>query len=271
MTARNQDEEGSLGLKAKIRTGNALIGSYVTFPSPEVVELFARAGMDYVIIDLQHSSPDWQSLTHMLRAADAGGTCPIVRLHKHDPSLILKVLDLGAEGISLPGVQGASDIRSAVQAMYYAPLGNRGACGHTRAGGYNSRRADFPEHIRRQNDRVCLWAIVEDAAAVDKIAEIASVRPGADIISIGRGDLSVSLGFPGQIDHPQVVAATERAVQEVQSNSTGQCASAVMIHRADEILPWFRRGCRMFTFAADAILLMDAARGAVEAFRSETR
>ena len=66
------------GLKAKIKTGTPLIGSYVTFPSPEVVELFARAGMDYVIIDLQHASPDWQTLAHMLRAADAGGADRIV-------------------------------------------------------------------------------------------------------------------------------------------------------------------------------------------------
>src|SRR4029079_7235998 len=97
------------GLKAMIRAGKPLIGSYVTFPSPEVVELFARAGMDYVIIDLQHSSPDWQTLTHMLRAADAGGLAPIVRMYAHEPSVILKVLELGAEGISLPGVKSAAD------------------------------------------------------------------------------------------------------------------------------------------------------------------
>src|SRR4051812_5655595 len=67
------------GLKAQIQSGKSLIGSYVTFPSPDVVELFAHAGMDYVIIDLQHASPDWQTLAHMLRAADAGGTASIVR------------------------------------------------------------------------------------------------------------------------------------------------------------------------------------------------
>ena len=106
-----------LGLKAKIKAGKPLIGSYVTFASPEVVELFAHAGMDYVIIDLQHSSPDWQTLAHMLRAADAGGVSPIVRMYTHEPSVILKVLELGAEGISLPGVQSAADIRAAAGAQ----------------------------------------------------------------------------------------------------------------------------------------------------------
>lgn len=255
-------------MKAKIRAGKPLIGCYVTFPSPDVVELFAHAGMDYVIIDLQHASPDWQTLAHMLRAADAGGVSPIVRMHRHEPSEILKVLELGAEGISLPGVTSAADIRAAVDAIYYPPLGHRGACGHTRVGGYNSRRSDFPEHMRRQNERVCLWAVVEDADAIGKVGEIAAVRPGADVIGVGRGDLSTALGLAGHVNHPDVIAANEKVIKEVQGRSGGQCASAVMIARTEDIAPWFERGCRLFTYAADAILLMDAARGAVEAFRS---
>jgi 4-hydroxy-2-oxoheptanedioate aldolase len=256
------------GLKAVIRAGKPLIGSYVTFPSPEIVELFANAGMDYVIIDLQHASADWQTLTHMLRAADAGGVSPIVRLYTHDPSLILKVLELGAEAISLPGVKSAADIRAAVDAMYYPPLGHRGACGHTRVGGYNSRRADFPEHVRRQNERVCIWAIVEDPDSIGRVGEIAAVRPGADVVGVGRGDLSTAMGLHGQVNHPDVIAANETVIKEVQTKSGGQCASATMIQRPEDIVPWFERGCRLFTYAADAILLMEAARGAVEKFRS---
>jgi 4-hydroxy-2-oxoheptanedioate aldolase len=264
-------KDAQSGLKARIRAGTPLIGCYVTFPSPEVVELFAHAGMDYVIIDLQHASPDWQTLAHMLRAADAGGISPVVRMHTHEPSVILKVLELGAEGISLPGVRNAADIRAAVDAVYYPPAGHRGACGHTRAGGYNSRRADFPEHVRRQNERVCLWAIVEDTDAIGKIGEIAAVRPGADVIGVGRGDLSTALGLAGQVNHPDVIAANEKVIEEVRAKSGGDCASSTMIQRPEDIAPWFARGCRLFTYAADAILLMDAARGAVDAFRSSLK
>src|SRR3954453_8095410 len=187
-------KDASPGLKAKIKAGKPLIGSYVTFSSPEVVELFAHAGMDYVIIDLQHSSPDWQTLAHMLRAADAGGASPVVRMYTHEPSVILKVLELGAEGISLPGVQGAADIRAAADAIYYPPLGHRGACGHTRVGGYNSRRSDFSEQVRQQTERSRIWAIVEDPDATGKSGEIAAWCPGADWIGVGRGDLSTALG-----------------------------------------------------------------------------
>jgi 4-hydroxy-2-oxoheptanedioate aldolase len=189
-------------------------------------------------------------------------------MYTHEPSVILKVLELGAEGISLPGVQGAADIRAAADAIYYPPLGHRGACGHTRVGGYNSRRSDFPAHVQRQTDRVCIWAIVEDSEALRQVGEIAAVRPGADVISVGRGDLSTLLGLAGQVNHPDVIATNEKVIKEVQARSGGQCASATMIQRTEDIKPWFDRGCRLFTFAADAILLMDAARGAVDAFRS---
>lgn len=256
------------GLKAKIKAGKPLIGCYVTFSSPEVVELLAHAGMDFVTIDLQHSSPDWETLSHMVRAADAGGVSPIVRLHTHEPSLILKVLDLGAEGLSLPNMKSADDLRAVVDAAFYAPLGNRGACGHTRVGGYNSRRSDFPEHVRRQNERVCIWAIIEDSEAIGKVGDIAAVRPGADVISVGRGDLSTAMGLAGQVNHPDVVAANERVIKEVQNRSGGQCASACMIQRTEDIAPWFERGCRLFIYGADATLLMDAARGVVDTFRS---
>lgn len=256
------------GLKAKLKAGEAVIGSYVTFSSPEVVELFACAGMDYVLIDLQHASPDWQTLAHMIRAADARGIAPVVRVYDPHASLLLKVLELGAEGIAIPGVKSAEDIRAAVEAIYYPPVGRRGACGHTRAGGYNSRRSEFSEHVRRQHEKVFLWALIEEPSAIANVGEIASLRPGADVISVGRGDLSTALGLYGQINHPDVIAANEKVIGEVRSRSNGECTSSVMIHSPDEVRAWHDRGCRMFTYAADAILLMEAAKGAVEGFRS---
>jgi 2-keto-3-deoxy-L-rhamnonate aldolase RhmA len=251
-----------------LKKGQPLIGTYVTFPSPDVVELLAAAGMDYVVIDLQHSSPDWQTLAHMIRAADSGGISTIVRVHDHHPSILLKVLELGAEGISLPGVKAASDIRAAVDAIYYPPVGRRGACGHTRAGGYNARRSEFPEHVRRQHERVFIWALIEEPAAIANVTEIAALHPGADVISVGRGDLSTALGLQGQIDHPDVIAAAEKVIAEVKRHSRGECASSIMIHRPEEVARWLGKGCSMFTYAADAILLMEAARGAVDTFRA---
>src|SRR5919107_601754 len=115
------------GLKAVLKAGRPQIGSYVTFPSPEIVELFAAAGMDYGVIDLQHSSPDWQTLAHMILAAEARGIAPLVRTYDHDPALLLKILELGAEGLVLPDVRSAETVAAVAEAVYYPPLGQRGA------------------------------------------------------------------------------------------------------------------------------------------------
>jgi 4-hydroxy-2-oxoheptanedioate aldolase len=257
------------GFKARLKAGAPQIGCYVTFASPEVVELLAHAGMDYVILDLQHSSPNWETLAHMIRAADAGGTAPLVRVHTRDPAILLKVLEMGAEGINLPGVKNADEVRAALDAICYAPLGHRSACGHTRAGGYNSRRADFPEHVKRQHERVTLWCAIEDPESLANVGEIAALKPGPDVIGVGRGDLSASMGLHGQVNHPDVIAANERVIAEVQRRSGGQTASSTMIQRTEDFAPWLARGCRLFTYAADAILLMEAARGAVQIFKQE--
>ncbi len=257
------------GFKARLRAGQPQIGSYVNIAAPEVVEIFGHAGMDYVIIDLQHSSPDWQTLAHMIRAADAAGVSPLVRMNTRDPDIILKVLEMGAEGINLPGVKNADEVRAALDALHYAPLGQRSACGHTRAGGYNSRRSDFPEHVKRQHERVTLWCAVEDPESLANVGAMADLRPGPDVIGVGRGDLSASMGLYGQVNHPDVIAATERVIAEVHRRSNGQTASSTMIQRHEDIAPWLARGCRLFTYAADIILLMEAARAAVDVFRGE--
>jgi 4-hydroxy-2-oxoheptanedioate aldolase len=257
-------------LRERMRAGEPLIGSYVTIPSPEVVEVFAAAGMDYAVIDLQHSSPDWRTVAHMIRAADSRGIAPVVRSYTHEPAVLLKILDLGAEGLVLPGVASAEDIGAIANAAYYAPLGRRGACGHTRIGAYNSTRSEFPDHVRRQNERVFVWALLEDPEAVARAGDIAAVQPGASVIGVGRGDLSTLLGLAGQIDHPKVIAAAEGVIAEVAARSNGLCASSVMVQRPSDIADWHRRGCRLFTYNADAIFLTNAAREAVAAFRAAT-
>ena len=86
---------------------------------------------------------------------------------------------------------------------------------------------------------------------------------------MGRGDLSASMGLYGQVNHPDVIAATEKVIAEVERRSGGLTASPVMVQRYEDIAPWMARGCRLFTYGADVTLLMEAARGAVEAFRGE--
>lgn len=112
-----------------------------------------------------------------------------------------------------------------------------------------------------------MWCAVEDPDSLKHVGAIAELRP--DVIGVGRGDLSASMGLYGQVNHPDVIAAAEKVIAEVDRRSQGQTASSTMIQRLEDIGPWMQRGCRLFTYAADIILLMESARTAVEAFRTE--
>lgn len=256
------------GLRSALAAGRSCLGTYVTLPSPEIVEIFGYSGFDYVILDLQHSTPDWATLASMIRAAELSGLSAVVRVPDYDTARILRLLELGAEGIALPGISNADDLKRVADACYYRPLGTRGSCGHTRVGRYNPNRAEFRAHTQQQNERVFVWALVEEPKALLAIDELVSITPGPAVISVGRGDLSAALGHPGNINHPEVIAATVATIAKVDAASSGRCSSAVMVHSRQDIEFWFARGARMFTYSADAPLLTDLARGLAAGFRS---
>lgn len=256
------------GIRQKLASGRACLGTYVTLPSPEIVEIFGVSGMDYVTIDLQHSAPSWDTLRSMIRAAEVTGLSAVVRVPDGDTGRILRILELGAEAISVPGISSAEDLQRITEACYYKPLGNRGSCGHTRVGRYNPNRAEFARHMRVQNERVLVWALVENPDALQQIDNLVGIEPGPTVIGVGRGDLSVAIGRAGQINHPDVIAATERVIASVSSSSSGRCYSSVMVHAADEIGFWYERGARLFTYSADAPLLSTLARGLVAEFHT---
>ena len=257
--------------RSLLKSRTPVIGAWTMLPSPDVVELLALAGMDYVIIDMQHASPTWDILANMIRAADVRGIAPIVRVNEIDARLILKVLELGVDAIYLPFVRTPDDIRTAVDAMRFFPEGHRSTCHLTRSAGYSAwARGGYADHIQRLNERAVLIAIAEEMPVIENIGDLAAVRPGADVIGIGRGDISTALGFAGQYDHPDVVAVAERGIAEVRTRSGDECASSIQVRDAADIPRWLAKGCRMFTFASDTWMLMGAAQAAVNAFRVAT-
>lgn len=258
-------------VRAALAGGKSCLGTYITLPSPELVEIFGLAGLDYVTIDLQHSTPDWTTIRGMVRAAEVTGLAALVRVPDFDTARILRLLEIGVEGIVVPGVSSSDQIRRIADACFYAPVGHRGSCGHTRVGRYNPDRSQFKDHMKAQNQRVLLWALVENPDALLAIDSLASLEPGPSVIGVGRGDLSVALGYPGQINHPEVVTATERVIAKVAQSSSGRCVSSVMVHSADDIAFWSDRGARMFTYSADAPLLSELARGLVASFRGAVK
>jgi 2-keto-3-deoxy-L-rhamnonate aldolase RhmA len=179
-------------VKRVMREGGLAIVSHIGFADPAVVEIIALAGFDGAFIDMEHTVFDLQLIGEMIRVADHTGITPIVRVPDNDPKLILRLLDMGAQGIQVPHIAGLEGAKQAVAAVRYPPLGERGAAGSTRAAGYGS--IPWQEHVRTSNEEILLTVMTEDLRGINDIEAIAALD-GVDLISLGPTDLSAALGI----------------------------------------------------------------------------
>jgi 2-keto-3-deoxy-L-rhamnonate aldolase RhmA len=192
-------------VKERMRMGQLAIGTYVNLTDPAVIEMIGLAGFDAAFIDMEHTSFELPMVEQMVRACDLVGICSLVRVPDNNPKTILRVLETGAQGIQVPHISGRNDALAAVKAVRYAPLGERGMGGSTRASRYGT--VPLREHMAESNSEVLLVVMVEDAAAVRELADIASLD-GLDLIAIGPSDLAQALGMTGSGD-PRLLAAVE--------------------------------------------------------------
>lgn len=175
-----------------INQGNVPLGVYLTSLDAATTEIFAAVGYDYVIIDREHGPHDNASTLGHIRAAEAGGVIPLVRVLENSNTLIQASLDLGAHGIIVPKVETAAQARSAVSASLYAPRGFRGMCNGCHAAGYCGND-DWPEHQRQSDENIVIFPLIETVRGVENVDEILDV-PGIDFVFFGPGDLSNDMG-----------------------------------------------------------------------------
>lgn len=189
----------------RLRAGDLLVGSIVTMPAPQLVELLAGAGLDWLFLDGEHGNVSLPDFVPLLQAA---GTCPcVIRVPAHDPVWIGRALDAGAAGVIVPRVDNAQQARAVVRAAKYPPDGARGM-GLARAHGHGLRHADY---VRHANVETAVIVQAESAAAVRNIDAICAV-PGVDAVLIGPNDLAASLGHPGRLDAAPVTRAIDRVL-----------------------------------------------------------
>jgi 4-hydroxy-2-oxoheptanedioate aldolase len=188
------------------------IGFWLNFASPNVTEVCAHAGFDWLLIDMEHSANDLPEVVDHLRALEGGTAEPVVRVPWNEPVLVKRLMDQGARSFLFPFVQSAEEARRAVAATRYPPKGIRGFAGVTRA----NRYARVPDYAKKAADEVCVLVQAETLTAVAAIEEIAAVE-GVDGIFIGPADLAASMGHIGNTQHPDVQAAIMAAGMRVRS------------------------------------------------------
>jgi 2-keto-3-deoxy-L-rhamnonate aldolase RhmA len=231
--------------------GRPVFGSFIYLRDPAAIEIAAAAGLDFVVIDAEHTARSMVNIEEMIRAADARGVTPFVRLGPSDLPAVGLLLDLGARGIVVPHFGLRSDTVDVRVRTRFAPSGERGACRTVRATEYG--RVTLPDYERAAAGDVCLVGLVEDPEVIDRLDEVLA-STNLDLVLPGPGDLAVALGCPGQLGDPRVVDAVARIAAAV-ARAEDPPALAMTIARPSDAAGWYQAGVRMFFCDIDESVL----------------
>ncbi|HYX63851.1 MAG TPA: HpcH/HpaI aldolase/citrate lyase family protein [Burkholderiales bacterium] len=246
--------------KAALKANRAQIGLWSSLSSNYTVEVIAGAGFDWLLLDMEHSPNDLESLLGQLQAAAPYPSHPVVRVPWNDMVAIKRVLDVGAQSLLVPYVSTAQEATAAVSYTRYPPRGVRGVAGSTRA----TRFGRIKDYARRAHAEICLLVQVETEAALDQIEAICSVE-GIDGVFIGPADLHASLGYPGEIANPAVKPRIDAAIRRIRE--AGKAPGILTPSEADA-RHWLECGALFVAVGADVGILARGAEALAAKFKT---
>ena len=237
--------------KAALRDRRHQLGIWNTIGGNTVPELLGGAGFDWVLIDCEHAPIGTTEVLPALQALAANPqVSPVVRPADNDPVLFKRLLDMGAQTLLVPFVQTADEAVRAVSAMRYGPRGIRGMAGMTRA----TRYGQVEDYFTLAEAELCLVLQIETLTGLQNLEAIATTD-GVDAIFIGPADLSASMGLPGQMSHPDVVAAIHDAIDRLKALDV---PVGLMALDPDAAQGYIDRGVSFTAVGVDLVLLADA-------------
>lgn len=246
-------------IKQRLKQGELVVGTFISeVRNPNVAYLLAQAGFDFFVLDNEHGSYNVETVSDMVAAARGSGVEVIVRIPEIRRETILKPLDSGAAGLLVPQVNTPEQAREIVCHAKYPPFGNRGAALRRPHSLYG--RPNAGEYLAKANEETFLAVQAESREAIVNIDRIAAVE-GIDCIFCGPFDLSVSLGIPGQLSHPEEVEAIETMVAACRK--AGKIAGILLVDTAT-LKPWIAKGVRFACYSSDVNMLADAAVKAIQ-------
>jgi len=236
--------------RQRLQAGEVLLSTLVSFPSPEVVELLSKLNFDWLFIDGEHGPFGTLEMQRMLQAANNNCPC-LIRVPSNDLVYIKQALDIGAAGIIVPQINDAEEAQAAVLAAKYPTQGNRGV-GLARAHEYG---VSFTDYLTKADSETCVVIQAETQGAIEHIDKIVAIK-GVDAILIGPYDLSANLGYTGQIDHQEVVAAISKVERACKQSNVKLGYFGV---NAESVLPYKEKGFTLLTIGVDSLFVLNSA------------
>lgn len=250
-------------VKHALKEGKLQAGcSFGQLRSPEVSRILAAAGFHWSYIDAEHGPFDIETLQDICRAAVTAGLMPIVRVSDLQYSLVARALDNGAAGIIFPRVEDPELLARAISWTRFPPQGVRGFGLTPSHIGYE--KVSIPQIIEHQNANTLVVLQIETKLAVERRDELLSV-PGVDAIMIGPADLSISLGVPGEFDHPKMIETIELVKESCLKHGV---APGIHLRTVALAKFWKERGMKFLSSGADTGFLLESATATATALRS---
>lgn len=197
--------------KQKLKSGQPVYGMISGVSDPKVAELAGLRGLDYYMIDTEHSPMTQAQAVHVVRGCERVGITPLVRVSQKDPKAILPFIDGGALGVMMPGLETVAEVEMLVNAVKYPPLGKRGL-GVARAAEYMVGTRSQADYVAWANQNTLVLPQFEDVEMLNILADMAAV-PEVDGFVIGPRDLALSMGYADGSNHPEVQRVIDEAIK----------------------------------------------------------
>ncbi len=236
-------------LKKALKSRKKLFGAWVSYAEPSITETFAKAGFDFLAIDMEHSTITLPEAKGIITASQFYDVSCLPRPVSHSNDFIKPLLEFGADGMLIQMVNNANEVKRLIDHIKYPPIGKR-SYGVNRAQGYGF---DFDDYTSDWNNSSIFMIQVESIEAVEKIDEILAFDE-IDGVMIGPYDISGSLGVPGQLDHPKVIEASKKVIEacEKYGKSCGTQLNDPNTNSVDEL---FNLGYTFAILGSDLFVL----------------
>ena len=253
-------------IKKKLQNGELVLGTIISeVRNPNIAYILAQCGFEFFIIDNEHGTYNFETISNIIAAARGAGISVIVRIPEITRANILKPLDSGASGLLVPMVNTVEEAQEVIKHAKYPTMGKRGVALRRPHNLYNKVNAE--EYLQKANDETFIAVQVETIQSIENINKIAAVD-GVDCIFAGPFDLSVSLGIPGQIDHPLEVDAIEKIATACKRHNK---IAGILMFDQEMLTKWINKDFRFAVYSSDITLLADVASRAVKELKNSVK
>jgi 2-keto-3-deoxy-L-rhamnonate aldolase RhmA len=243
--------------------GKVAIGHMILeFNTRGMGRMLGVAGLDFVLIDMEHASFSTGEVANLIAWTHAGDVTPIVRVPQIEYHLIARILDAGALGVMVPNVKSGAEAKAIVDAVKYAPLGKRGvALGGALTAFQGVNPADFLDYSNRNTIVICQIESVEGLENLEAIA----TTPGVDILWVGHFDLTQSMGIPGQFDDPRFLDGLKRVAERAQAHGL---KAGIQPSSVEQAQAWMALGYNVISYSSDFAVYLRALSEGVKQLRA---